>query len=184
MKRNLLMVLALTAASAVHASLVVSDGFETGIFAGWTQFGTTGYAISGNAHSGIRAGEFLQMGSIGGIQQTLNVTPGQSYQITFWLFNTGGGGVEEFQLKWGGNTILDLVNPAAFGYTKFTQFVTGDGATDVLSFGFRQDPGFFLLDDVNVEPVPEPTTVIAGALLLLPLGIGAVRQFRLRARAV
>ena len=184
MKRNLLTVLALMAASAVRASLVANGGFETGSFSGWTQFGTAGYAISGNAHSGIRAGEFLQTGSIGGIQQTLNVTLGQSYQITFWLFNTGGTGAEEFQLKWGGNTILDLVNPAAFGYTKFTQIVTGDGATDVLSFGFRQDPGFFLLDDVSVEAVPEPATVIAGVLLLLPLGIGAVRQFRHRARAV
>jgi hypothetical protein len=36
--------------------------------------------------------------------------------------------------------------------------------------------------DVNVEvygtPVPEPTTMIAGALLLLPFGVSTVRKLR------
>ena len=29
-----------------------------------------------------------------------------------------------------------------------------------------------------IQPVPEPSTVIAGALCLVPLGVGLVRSFR------
>jgi hypothetical protein len=50
------------------------------------------------------------------------------------------------------------------------------------------DPGAFSIVDYDVAvtyhfnstttPVPEPTTILAGALLLLPLGASAVRRFR------
>jgi hypothetical protein len=194
MKKNLLMCLALMAASSVHADLVVNGGFETGDFTGWTQFGNIySSAVVGsydgvNPNSGSDQAGFGAVGSIAGIEQTLNVTAGQSYQISFWLYNIGGT-PSEIQLGWGGNTILDTVNPDAFPYTEYTETVTADASTDLLSFGFQQDQSYFFLDDVSVtptsaSPVPEPATVFAGVLLLLPLGVGAVRQFRNKAQRV
>jgi len=41
--------------------------------------------------------------------------------------------------------------------------------------------GYWLGHSTSDTPVPEPTTMIAGALLLLPLGAGAVRILRKRA---
>ena len=35
-------------------------------------------------------------------------------------------------------------------------------------------------DSITVNSVPEPTTIVAGALMLLPLGIGALRTLRNR----
>ena len=35
----------------------------------------------------------------------------------------------------------------------------------------------------SLTPVPEPTTIVAGALMLLPFGSGAVRQFRKKLQA-
>lgn len=39
-------------------------------------------------------------------------------------------------------------------------------------------------DSITVDAVPEPTTIIAGALMLLPLGIGALRTLRDRKTSV
>ena len=39
----------------------------------------------------------------------------------------------------------------------------------------------FVLDDISVTAVPEPTTCIAGALLLLPFGASTLRSLRRKA---
>jgi hypothetical protein len=38
-------------------------------------------------------------------------------------------------------------------------------------------------DDVFVGAVPEPGTMIAGALMLVPFGSGAIQQFRKKLQA-
>jgi hypothetical protein len=61
-----------------------------------------------------------------------------------------------------------------------TQYlVVGTAATtdEVGGTGFTDGGVFPTLTPILV-PVPEPATVVAGALLLLPLGIGAVRSLR------
>jgi len=69
---------------------VTNPGFETGNFAGWTQFGDAGFTgVDGNrVHSGSFAAYFGN-GSPGGISQDLATTIGQTYQISFWLTQEG-----------------------------------------------------------------------------------------------
>jgi hypothetical protein len=46
------------------------------------------------------------------------------------------------------------------------------------------DPAFYFnADSYTTTPVPEPTTMVAGALLLLPFGLSAVRHLRNRKQA-
>ncbi len=56
------------------------------------------------------------------------------------------------------------------------------------SFGGTPNPNYngvgehFAMDNMTINadnvPVPEPTTMLAGALMLLPLGVGAIRSLR------
>lgn len=54
--------------------------------------------------------------------------------------------------------------------------------TDDISFDIGSGGGLVFISEISQSfhqvPVPEPTTIIAGALLLLPFGTGAVRFFR------
>ena len=48
---------------------------------------------------------------------------------------------------------------------------------------FSPAPGYFWMDDVQLSAVPEPSTIISGALMLLPFGAGAARQLRKKLQA-
>jgi hypothetical protein len=88
-----------------------------------------------------------------------------------WLqYSTGqsGGGADGLQL---------LLNVASDGSTSVGTWNTGTGA------GTEGYPaGWDAASDANVQvfgtPVPEPTTMIAGALLLLPFGASTLRILR------
>jgi hypothetical protein len=43
--------------------------------------------------------------------------------------------------------------------------------------------GYFWMDNVQLTAVPEPTTLISGALMLLPFGLSAFRQLRKKLQA-
>lgn len=158
---------------------VVNGGFETGNFAGWTQVGNAGATgVAGNwagfaPNSGNYQGFFGAVGSIGGIQQTINTVAGHDYTLSFYLGHTGGT-PNEIEVSFGGVNLISATNVGGFAYTQYT--FSGDfGDNAVLSFQFREDPAYFLLDDVSVTETPEP-----GSLALLGSGLiglgGAVRR--------
>lgn len=64
----------------------------------------------------------------------------------------------------------------------FDFMFTATSASTVISFnGVAADNQKYIgLDNVDVEAVPEPATMIAGALLLLPFGASAFRIIRNR----
>jgi len=68
---------------------------------------------------------------------------------------------------------LQFLNQGATSYLLYIQ-------TDVTSVaggtGLEQDN--FQAVGATLAPIPEPTTIAAGALMLLPLGIGAMRSLR------
>jgi hypothetical protein len=114
----------------------------------------------------------------------------------FFVFSTpdgtfGGSGTTpngryDFNLSTLAETaFLSSPNIATFYGTGTLVDTTGafaDTAADfTLSFSGQGSYSFTLAAEAS--PVPEPTTVLAGALLLLPLGIGAVRSMR-KVRAV
>jgi len=152
-------------AQAVNIALV-NPGFETGDFTGWTETGNTGFlgvqcpGPSFTVAQGNCSAFGGPVGSLGFINQTFTAAPGSRASVGFaWLVD--GSSPSEFSVLLDGTTIFDRINPtvpsAAFGSPTISG-VLGAGTTHMLSFGFRNDPGFIFLDAVTLV-VPEPATL-------------------------
>jgi hypothetical protein len=169
-----------------NTNLVVNGGFETGDFTGWTQFGNTGFTgVTGNfegvsPEEGIYQAYFGGVGSTGGISQTLT-SSSANYTVSFWLYNFGGTPSSATVSLGLGPTLLSLPNPPAFGYTEHTFTNVNAGADPVLTFTFRQDPSYFLLDNVSV--VASTTTPEPGFYWLLALGLSGLAVVGRRRKA-
>ena len=134
-------------------------------------------------------------GNINGtIQQTISgITDGQTYLLTFYMAGNPDGAptIKTLQASMG-----DFSQDFTFDTTGKTEENMGwieETATfvatgNVLSF---QDlslidggpsPYGAALDNVSLvavpAPIPEPSTVIAGVMMLLPFGVGAIRSLR------
>jgi hypothetical protein len=178
--------------SAVYANLVVNGGFETGDFTGWTVFSTgTGrqapavkptdspYNVS---HSGTYDA-LIPPGAVSDISQTVNGLAG-AYYLDFWL-EASAGDDWNVTVTLGTQTVFTHDFLSYFLYTQFVIPVTLNTGSQTLDFNFdtTYGAGPIFFDDVSMCPVPEPSTMIAAALLLLPFGLGAIRQLRKKMQA-
>jgi hypothetical protein len=165
----------------ITINLLVNGGFETGNFPPWIQFGDTEYSGVDNStnipvHSGNYAAYFGPL-SLGGISQTVTTTPGQTYQLRFWLshpFDDLGMG-SEFQVKIGGTTVDDQFNAGNFNYTRFTYTYIATGTSTSIQLGFAEPPHYFYLDDVSFGPTGDtglPSNTNDGASLASAIGAG------------
>jgi hypothetical protein len=165
-------------------NLVANGSFETGDFTSWERlpdYSFTG-VVSGT-FSGISPTDgsfqayFGTVGDTGGIQQALS-SAATSYNVSFDLFNFGGTPSSAAASLSIGNYLLSLSDPPAFGYTTYTFQNVAAGVDPTLAFTFRQDPSYFLLDNVSVSATPEPGFYGLLALGLSGLGVFVRRRSR------
>jgi hypothetical protein len=119
--------------------------------------------------------------------QTIATVPGEPYVISFWYAQQpppqnnpnnelevifADGSTQTAQTLF--QAIDDPVHPWAFGEETFTAI--SDSSTIV--FGGKNGPGWFALDDIDVDPAtPEPDTAILGGIGL-GLLVAAGKRFR------
>jgi hypothetical protein len=185
---------------ALHASaipitnIVTNGGFETGDLTNWTQSGNTGFTgVDTNAaHSGNFGAFAGPVESLGFLSQTLNTVAGVTYELSFFLQNEskggesispikGGGPVDQiFQVFWNGVLIFEIPpnsSPSIYSQYNFNG-LTATGTTTELKFGFRNDPGFWNIDDIVAGATGVPEALSTIWLALPVVGMFALLQLR------
>jgi hypothetical protein len=182
MKTTLMLVLAsgcLLSALPAQASLVVNGDFETAptFLSGWTASGGASISPNAQAHTGLYAADLK---SAGGISQTVGIVAGQTYILDFWAkeWVAPGPAAGQLNVTLDGLTTINVTTLSTM-YQEFTYTLTPTAA-GLLSFqaATGSTSKRVELDDVSLTAVPEPTTMIAGALLLLPFGASTLRMLR------
>jgi hypothetical protein len=180
-------------------NLVSNCGFETGGFSSWTLTGNdvpgeagSLYGVEGtdpyplpngtDPHSGTFQAYFSDLAANAtSLSQTLSTVVGDTYLLTFDMaqYLVGPGTVTSlFNVSFGGLSVLSLSDIGEQGYTAYSLQATATSSSSVLSFTMGNDIGEFLLDDVSVSAVPEPSSIA-----LLSVGLLGVRFAKSRRRS-
>lgn len=189
--------LALT--NSAQANLILNESFEQPQIAnhswqvfnsivGWTtSFGAgieiqnnmTGSAYDGNQFveldSHYNSAMYQQVNTQAGLKYTLSYAysprPGQPVTTTPINLLINGSTVQTEASSGIGN------NNTVWTIYKYTFIGSGSDRIEFSADGTSDSLGGYI-DLVQMTAVPEPSTIIAGALLLLPFGAGAVRSIR------
>jgi PEP-CTERM motif len=181
------------------ANIVADPSFEAndGSWRATMDIGAADFANSGHnaASTGCIGHDCVGTSGAGAyIQQTLATTAAQTYDLSFWVGETGGSTgdfrvlptTSEFTVFWNGHLVADIVNPAnntlpagPFVQYRFSGLLATGGST-VLEVHGRQDPSFIFFDDfavnASVGAVPEPSTWAMMILGFAGVGFMAYRR--------
>ena len=173
---------AITVAPAQAQNLVTNPGFETGNPTGYTVSGSGVSFNVNNPHTGNYAAEFSGVNQFGHLSQVIATTTGDTYNVSFFLTNSGAPAIE-FKASFAGFQGVDVVNANPFDYTQYSFTAVATGSSSLLQFDGFQNPSAFFLDDISVTdagaPVPEASSFVSLGLLLL-LGLGGIAVSRRR----
>ena len=126
------------------------------------------------------------MRSTGTLSQLLSTVIGDSYTVSFWLENLGSR-QNSFAASFGSDVLTSLRNSGQFGYTLYSYVVTATATATNLSFTFRNDPSYWVLDNVQVTSNTPPvisSVPLPASLPLLGAGIAGFAVFgKRRAKA-
>jgi len=187
-----LILLLLLASSPATANLITNGGFETGNFSGWTLSGAGVPPVSGygpyygittyHPRSGTYAAWFGDPNAMTYLSQTIQTVPGQEYLVSFWAANQPFYATpsNEFQVFWDGSPVFTVNDAPGINWTLTQGILTATQTSTEIKFGFENGPEYFVLDDVQIDAVPEP-----GATILCGAGLGLLVAFgrRLRRKA-
>ena len=170
---------------AIPGNLIVNCGFETGTLSGWTKSGNTNLTFTAELgsfappldkpNSGNVFAALGPVGSDGFLSQTFIDTPGESLRVEFFMADDGRT-PNDFHVAFDGNMLLGLTNDGTHHFTDYVFVVTGTGIDTLTIGGYRNDLGYFGLDDISVAPVPEPGSAGLLGIFLAALGIGLGRR--------
>jgi len=181
-------------ASSVQAALnVVQDpgfeGGETGVLTPsstpWYKYNASGNGVvtidSSNPHTGnFNAALTIQSAESAILFQHLTLTSGAKYAISFWIAAPGAAG--SLSVNFDGSLLGSVSVAAGSVYTEYNFTATAVNSGGVISFTWSSSthPATLDIDDVSASTtaVPEPSTMVAGALMLLPFAAGALRLRR------
>jgi hypothetical protein len=165
-----------TGKASAGGNLIVNGGFETGDFTGWILGGNTSGTFVGppfdgvgHAFSGEHAAVLGAIGTFGTLSQTFATFPGTEYQLTLWGSN-GGAPPNEVTITLNGNTAFAAVDDPVHDYVLHVFDFNANSTTYTLLFDYEHSvSGAFVIDDVSVTSVPEPSTltlfVLSGGVL-------------------
>jgi PEP-CTERM motif-containing protein len=113
----------------------------------------------------------------------ISTTPGDTYSLSFYLANPGGGTPNYFAVTFGNSTFSFTNFGVAFSWQQFTMTTVASGTETPLQFTFQNDPGYWFLDNVQVQQqgagtVPEPSTLAMFGTGALGLAGVIRRKFR------
>jgi hypothetical protein len=180
----------LALSTGAFSSTLINGDFETGDFNGWLLTGNVDFGrLEGVCASGSPFGDTVctphsgQYAAAVGpfepgvhLSQDFATTPGSLYNLTFFLRNHNGGQSPEnrFIITFDGTVVYSNSNASDFGYTEFSfQNLLASSENTRLDFDIENTPGGFFIDDVSVDAVPEP-----GSVLLVSTALGALGLIR------
>ena len=135
-------------------SLAVNGGFETGDFTGWI---ASGPVVELDALGGDFGLYTVALASSGSLEQDIATVAGQHYSLSFYLAGDPGGGSQSFAASFGGATLVSAVDSEiAFGFTKYTFDVVGDGLTDQFLINYTAGISGMHFDQFSLAPTPGP----------------------------
>jgi len=121
-------------------------------------------------------------------QTVSGLTVGQTYEFSLWLSSWDSASPAILDVQINSVTQTTLNAPATTGVWVNHSFLWTASSTSaainaIYDNNIVVQGNDFALDDISLVAVPEPTTVIAGALLLLPFGASTLRILRKRQTA-